>query len=90
MLTVLIVSSESRNFELLTEEEQQFALHTTVQYAPRAYEWIKDCKATDDGLSISRVGRERAETDLPKFDREKVHSFPVRSYVHPSETELNK
>jgi alpha-ketoglutarate-dependent taurine dioxygenase len=62
---------------LLSEEEKQFALHTTVQYAPRAYEWIKNCKATDDGLSIARVGREKAESDLPPFEREKVHSFPV-------------
>lgn len=71
------VFSGTRNFELLSAEEKRFALHTTVQYAPRAYEWIKDCKATADGLSIARVGREKAESALPAFEREKVHSFPV-------------
>jgi hypothetical protein len=71
------VFSGSRNFELLSDEEKQFALHTTVQYAPRAYEWIKDCKATADGLGIASVGREKAESSLPPFEREKVHSFPV-------------
>jgi hypothetical protein len=71
------VFSGSRNFSLLTPEEKRFALHTTVEYAPRAYEWIKACKATSDGLSIARVGREKAESELPAFEREKVHSFPV-------------
>ena len=51
-----------------------------MQYAPRAYEWIKDCKATADGLSIACVGREKAESDLPPFDKEKVHSFPVSRF----------
>jgi hypothetical protein len=77
MLIIISVFSGSRNFELLSGEEKKFALHTTVQYAPRAYEWIKNCKATDDGLSIACVGREKAESGLPPFEREKVHSFPV-------------
>jgi hypothetical protein len=77
ILTTRPVFSGTRNFELLSEEEKRFALHTMVQYAPRAYEWIKDCKATDDGLSIACTGREKAESDLPPFEREKVHSFPV-------------
>ncbi|KAM0709082.1 hypothetical protein Q7P35_003118 [Cladosporium inversicolor] len=76
--------SGARNFELLSNEQKQFALHTTVQYAPRAYEWIKDCKATADGLSIARVGREKAESDLPVFEPEKVHSFPLRSLTDAS------
>jgi hypothetical protein len=80
ILTTLLVFSGSRNFELLSEEAKQFALHTTVHYAPRAYEWIKDCKATDDGLSIVSAGREKAVSDLPAFEKEKVHSFPV-SYL---------
>jgi hypothetical protein len=77
MLIITSVFSGSRNFELLSGEEKKFALHATVQYAPRAYEWIKNCKATDDGLSIACVGREKAESGLPPFEREKVHSFPV-------------
>ena len=81
MLITISVFSGYRNFELLSEEEKQFALHTTVQYAPRAYEWIKDCKATDDGLSIARIGREKADSDLPPFEKEKVHSFPVSQAI---------
>ncbi|KAI6835153.1 hypothetical protein KC340_g5635 [Hortaea werneckii] len=69
--------SGARNFELLSADEQDFAVHTIVQYAPRAYEWIKDCKATDDGLSIAKRGREKAEDELPDFEWDKVHEFPM-------------
>ncbi|KAI7082555.1 hypothetical protein KC356_g8289 [Hortaea werneckii] len=69
--------SGARNFELLSADEQDFAIRTTVQYAPRAYEWIKDCKATADGLSIAKRGREKAEDELPDFEWDKVHEFPM-------------
>ncbi|RMZ08226.1 hypothetical protein D0864_01794 [Hortaea werneckii] len=67
----------ARNFELLSVEEQDFAIRTTVQYAPRAYEWIKDCKATADGLNIAQRGREKTEDELPDFEWDKVHEFPM-------------
>jgi hypothetical protein len=66
-----------RNFELLGEDGRQFSLHTTVHCASRAYEWIKDCKVTDDGLSMVAASHEKAESDLPAFEREDVHSSPV-------------
>ncbi|KAI6825631.1 hypothetical protein KC340_g10674 [Hortaea werneckii] len=69
--------SGARNFELLSAEEQDFAIRTTVQYAPRAYEWVKDCKATADGLSIATRGREKTEDELPEFEWDKVHEFPM-------------
>lgn len=72
------VISGTRAFELLTPEQQEFALNTTVQYGPKAYDWIRDCKATSDGLGISSVGNERAEDDLPPWTWDKVHAFPVR------------
>lgn len=74
------VFSGATNFELLSAAEQEFAMNTTVQYAPRAYEWIKDCKATADGLSIAGRGREKAEKDLAPFTWEKVHSYPVSPF----------
>lgn len=71
------VYSGARGFNLLTSEEQDFALNTTVQYAPRAYEFIRHCKATDDGLSIVNAGQEMQEADLTPFEWSKVHAFPV-------------
>jgi len=74
----MIVFSGARSFDLLTADQQAFAKNTTVHYAPRAYEWMKDCKATSDGLTIAKSGREKALTELPPFDEAKVQSFPVR------------
>ncbi|KAK8191992.1 alpha-ketoglutarate dependent xanthine dioxygenase [Phyllosticta capitalensis] len=56
--------SGARAFELLTPEEKEFALNTTVLYAPRAYEWMRDCKATEDGFTIAKTGREKPLAEL--------------------------
>ncbi|KAI1339805.1 alpha-ketoglutarate dependent xanthine dioxygenase [Xylariaceae sp. FL0016] len=69
--------SGARAFQLLSAEEREFALNTTVRYAPRAYEWIRDCKATDDGLTIAKVGKEKNLDELPDWSWDKVHSFPM-------------
>ncbi|RDW91643.1 alpha-ketoglutarate dependent xanthine dioxygenase-2 [Coleophoma crateriformis] len=72
-----IFFSGARNFELLSPEEQEFACNTTVQYAPRAYEWIRDCKASADGLTIQSKGREKKLDELAEWTWEKVQSFPM-------------
>ncbi|KAL3472726.1 alpha-ketoglutarate dependent xanthine dioxygenase [Aspergillus californicus] len=69
--------SGARNFQLLDPNEQEFALNTTVQYAPRAYEWIRDCKASNDGLTIASVGLEKGERELQDWTWDRVHSFPM-------------
>ena len=73
--------SGARAFSLLTPEEQEFALNTDIQYAPRAYEWIRDCKATSDGLGIVDQGKERAFDDLNPWEWQKVHRHPVRCQI---------
>lgn len=62
---------------MLSDEEKNFAINTTVQYAPRAYEWMLDCKATDDGLTIAKPGAEKSLDELPDWTWDKVHTFPV-------------
>lgn len=69
--------SGARSFSLLSAAEQSFAVHTTVHYAPLAYEMIRNCKATADGLTIASVGRETPLSALPAYDASKVHSFPM-------------
>jgi hypothetical protein len=69
--------SGAKAFQLLSPEEQEFALNTNVQYAPRAYEWIRDCKATSDGLGIVSQEKERPLGDLTPWEWEKVHAHPV-------------
>lgn len=48
-----------------------------MQYAPRAYEWMLDCKATDDGMTIAKSGHEKEFGDLAEWSWDKVHAFPV-------------
>lgn len=48
-----------------------------MQYAPRAYEWMLNCKATDDGLTIDRSGKEKNIDELPDWTWDKVHAYPV-------------
>lgn len=81
-LTCTVISG-AKNFDLLSSDEQEFALNTTVQYAPRAYEFIRHCKATDDGFSIAEVGEEMREANLTPFDWAKVHAFPVSKANSP-------
>ncbi|KAF8851794.1 alpha-ketoglutarate dependent xanthine dioxygenase [Acephala macrosclerotiorum] len=69
--------SGAKAFQLLTPSEQEFALNTIVQYAPRAYEWIRNAKATSDGLGIAKVGDEAKEEDLPAWSWDKVQAFPM-------------
>ncbi|KAI8651878.1 hypothetical protein LRP88_10876 [Fusarium phalaenopsidis] len=69
--------SGARAFELLTPTEQEFALNTTVTYAPQAYEYIRQCKATEDGLSIPTMGRETPVGELSEWSWDKVAEHPM-------------
>jgi hypothetical protein len=74
--------SGARAFQLLNPAEQEFALNTVVEYAPRAYEWIQNCKATSDGLSIPVVGNEKPASELTAWELEKVQALPVSCVSH--------
>jgi hypothetical protein len=80
-LTGDIVFSGARAFALLTPEEQEFALNTTVTYAPQAYEYIRQCKASADGLTIPTMGKEVPVEKLSEWAWHKVAEHPVS--FHP-------
>ncbi|KAJ5157222.1 uncharacterized protein N7482_008322 [Penicillium canariense] len=69
--------SGARAFEILTPEEQEFALNTTVTYAPQAYEYIRQCKASEDGLTIPRFGREVPVEKRSDWAWDKVAEHPM-------------
>ncbi|CRL29300.1 Taurine catabolism dioxygenase TauD/TfdA [Penicillium camemberti] len=69
--------SGARIFSLLTPEEQEFALNTTVTYAPQAYEYIRQCKASEDGLTIPNFGREIPVEKLSEWAWDKVAEHPM-------------
>ncbi|KAJ5565191.1 hypothetical protein N7513_001433 [Penicillium frequentans] len=69
--------SGARAFALLTPEEQEFALNTTVTYAPQAYEYIRQCKASEDGLTIPTLGSEVPVEKLSEWSWDKVAEHPM-------------
>lgn len=66
-------------FDLLTDEEKEFALNTTVVYAPHPYIYINDCKATSDGLTIvsEEPGKEAPFESLPEWEDSKIKRLPL-------------
>lgn len=76
-----LVFSGARAFALLSPDEQEFALNTTVTYAPQAYEYIRQCKASEDGLTIPTMGREVAVEKLSDWSWNKVAEHPVSAHL---------
>ncbi|KAJ5782869.1 hypothetical protein N7457_004643 [Penicillium paradoxum] len=69
--------SGARVFSLLDPQEQEFALNTTVTYAPQAYEYIRQCRASEDGLTIPSFGREVPVEKLSQWEWDKVAEHPM-------------
>ncbi|KAJ5128495.1 Taurine catabolism dioxygenase TauD/TfdA [Penicillium atrosanguineum] len=69
--------SGARAFALLTPKEQEFAFNTTVTYAPQAYEYIRQCKASEDGLTIPSMGREVSTEQMSEWSWDKVAEHPM-------------
>jgi alpha-ketoglutarate-dependent taurine dioxygenase len=66
-------------FDLLSDEDKDFALNTTVVYAPHPYIYINDCKATSDGLTIvsENPGKEASLDSLPQWEDSKIKKLPL-------------
>ncbi|KAL1631110.1 hypothetical protein SLS56_004498 [Neofusicoccum ribis] len=69
--------SGARVFNLLTPEEKEFAMNTTVTYAPQAYEYIRNCKCSADGLTIPTFGKETPLEELSEWTQEHVAEYPL-------------
>jgi len=89
--------SSFRMFDLLSEEDKQFARTTKVQYAPHPYVWMAGAKSRSDGLGLVSDGLESSYAELPAIDKSKVKVFPMcwrnpvtgklALQVHPSAVE---
>ncbi|KAK9455067.1 hypothetical protein V1511DRAFT_499358 [Dipodascopsis uninucleata] len=64
-------------FENLSDEDKQFALNTTVVYAPHPYIFISPTGATSDGLTIVSEGKELPLNELPEWEESKVKKLPL-------------
>ena len=69
--------SGANAFDLLSEEDQQRALKTTVVYAPHPYIFISPARATSDGLTMVSDGKEMKFEDLPPWEESKIKRLPL-------------
>ncbi|CDK26361.1 unnamed protein product [Kuraishia capsulata CBS 1993] len=70
-------ASGATAFKLLSPEDQEFALNTTVVYAPHPYIYISETKATSDGLTIVSEGKEKTFDQLPAWEEDKIKKLPL-------------
>lgn len=64
-------------FDLLSKEDQELALGTTVEYAPHPYIFISPARATSDGLTMVSEGKETPFDELPEWEESKVKKLPM-------------
>lgn len=69
--------SGSEAFENLSRDEKEFALSTTVEYAPHPYIFISQAKAEKDGLTMVSEGKEMPFDQLPEWEESKVKHLPM-------------
>ncbi|CAN3364087.1 hypothetical protein DICA1_E16556 [Diutina catenulata] len=67
----------NRAFEDLSTDDKEFALNTTVEYAPHPYIFIGPARATSDGLTMESEGKETPLDQLPEWVPEKVKRLPM-------------
>lgn len=69
--------SGQQAFERLSEEEKQYALHTTVEYPPHPYIFISLARATSDGLTMVSEGKELPFDKMPSWEPAKIKRLPM-------------
>lgn len=69
--------SSYRMYDLLSEEDKQFARTTKVQYAPHPYIWMSPARSRSDGLGLVSEGKELDYSELPPIEQEKIKILPM-------------
>ncbi|KAF7586334.1 hypothetical protein BBP40_009062 [Aspergillus hancockii] len=74
--TTAFVSGE-RMFELLSDEDKEFALGSKVEYAPHPYIWMSPARSLPTGLGLYSENLELPPSDLPPIDPSKIMILPM-------------
>ncbi|EGV66202.1 hypothetical protein PSN45_003365 [Yamadazyma tenuis] len=69
--------SGAEAFRLLSDEQKEYALNTTIEYAPHPYIFISPARATSDGLTMVSEGKETPFDELPAWEEQKVKKLPM-------------
>ncbi|KAI5356848.1 putative TauD/TfdA-like domain, taurine dioxygenase TauD-like superfamily [Septoria linicola] len=92
-----VFASSYTMYDLLSDEDKEFARTTKVQYAAHPYVWMSPAKSKSDGLGLVSEGLELPRSQLPEIDETKVKILPMcwrnpvtgtlALQVHPSAVE---
>ncbi|KAI0484971.1 hypothetical protein GGR56DRAFT_53115 [Xylariaceae sp. FL0804] len=74
--------SNVQTYELMTPAERAVADHSWVEYAPRPYAWMGECRGRPNGLGVASEGRERNLDQLGGWDPAHVKRYPL-VWVNP-------
>jgi alpha-ketoglutarate-dependent taurine dioxygenase len=74
--TTAFVSGEIM-FSLLSQEDQEFARTSFIEYAPHPYIWMSAAKSRSDGLGLISEGKELSESKLPPIESSKIKILPM-------------
>ncbi|KAF2467259.1 Clavaminate synthase-like protein [Lindgomyces ingoldianus] len=69
--------SSYKMYDLLSEEDKEFARTTKVQYAPHPYIWMSPARSRSDGLGMESDGLELDSSSLPSIDESKIKILPM-------------
>lgn len=69
--------SSYKMFDLLSEEDKEFARTTKAQYAPHPYIWMSPAKSRSDGLGMESDNLELDSSSLPPIDTSKIKVLPM-------------
>ncbi|KAF2709678.1 Clavaminate synthase-like protein [Pleomassaria siparia CBS 279.74] len=69
--------SSFKMFDLLSDEDKEFARTTKVQYAPHPYIWMSPARSRPDGLGMISDGLELDYPSLPPIEEEKIKILPM-------------
>jgi alpha-ketoglutarate-dependent taurine dioxygenase len=64
-------------YDILSEEQKEFARTTRVEYAPHPYVWMSGAKSRSTGLGMVCEDLEIPLTDLPPIEEEKIQILPM-------------
>ena len=64
-------------YDILSEEDKEFARTTNVEYAPHPYIWMSGAKSRTTGLGMLSEGLEIPTSDLPPVEEEKIQVLPM-------------
>ncbi|CAJ2500773.1 Uu.00g036260.m01.CDS01 [Anthostomella pinea] len=74
--TTAFVSGEAM-YDILPDEDKEFARTTKVEYAPHPYVWMSSAKSRPDGLGMLSQGLEVRLEQLPPIEEDKIQVLPM-------------